>query len=190
MFKLDFLQATEAWRPDTGTVSSFYGQFRACRIHGFARLVRLVTFGGQAPEGQLFGSNRSDGSFWFAEEDFLRLKSQAEADLRMQGSSSRQIRHRLGVYLRHQFRYLLAIRRDWTPCFDRYVILSVPTGESVIALVGQIHTQPVYSPEFPGEASARSAGLRLVGGLMQYVIKFDFPANKKARVWIQPPKQF
>jgi len=187
MFKLDYLRTSDAWQPDADTASSFSGPCRACRLHGAARLVRLVTSGGQAPEGQFYGPNRPDGSFWFGEGDLLRLKAQAEADLRSQGNPD-LVGKRLGMYLRHQFRYFLAVRRDWTPSFDGYVVLSIPAGDSLIALVGLVREQAVYSPEFPGEASARLAGLRLPGGLTQYVIRFDSPANQKARGWIQPAR--
>jgi len=183
MFKMEYLQPSEAWQPDADTISSFAGPYRACRIHGPARWVRLVTIGGQAPEGQRFRPNRLDGGFWFAESDFLHLKNHAEADLRTQGGGG-QLGDRLGMYLRHQFRDLLAVRRDWTPSFDGYVVLSVPAKASVIALVGRVKGQPVYSPTFPGEASARLAGITLAGGLMQYVINFEFTANRNCRSFI------
>ena len=189
MFRLDYLQPSEAWQPDADTIRSFSGAGRPCRVHGVARLVRLVTFGGQAPEGQAYDPNRRDGSFWFAETDFLRLRSQAEADLRSQGNPGR-LGDRLGMYLRHQFRDLLAVRRDWTPSFDGYVVLSLPAGKWLIAFVGRVNEQPVYSPSFPGEASARLTGLRLAGGLTQYVINFDFPANRHGRRFIGAPLPF
>ena len=177
MLKLDFIPASEAWQPDADTISSFSGPYRACRLKGPTTLVRLVTTGGRAPEGQRFEANRRDGSFWFAERDFQRLKAQALADLRGQGNS-KQLQDRLGMYLRHQFRDLLAVRRDWTPSFDGYVRLSLTAGESLVALVGAVKGQPVYSSGFPGESSARLAGIGLAGGLTQFVIDFRFPANR------------
>ncbi len=137
----------------------------------------------------MFGPNRRDGSFWFAEQDFFRLKGQAAADLRGQGGSD-QLRKRLGMYLRLQLRDFLAVRRDWTPSFDGYVVLSLPAGASVIALVGRVNEQPVYSSDFPGEASARQAGIILPGGLTQYVIRFGFEPNRHARKCIIPPFEF
>jgi hypothetical protein len=177
MLKLDSIPASEAWQPDPDTISSFSGPYRACRLQGPATLVRLVTTGGRAPEGQRFEANRRDGSFWFTEQDFLRLKAQALADLRGQGDP-RRLHDRLGMYLRHQFRDLLAVRRDWTPSFDGYVRLSLSAGESLVALVGAVDGQPVYSPSFSGEASSRQAGIRLAGGLTQFVIDFRFPPNR------------
>lgn len=177
MVQLESIASSEAWQPDADTVSSFSGPYRACRLKGPATLVRLVTTGGRAPEGQKFKANRRDGSFWFAERDFQRLKAQAHADLRGQGNS-KQLHDRLGMYLRHQFRDLLAVRRDWTPSFDGYVRLSLTAGESLVALVGAANGQPVYSPNFSGESSARLAGIALAGGLTQFVIDFGFPANR------------
>jgi hypothetical protein len=189
MIRLDYLRPSEAWRPDFQTIVSFAMPHRACRIRGPARLVRLITVGGQAPEGQFFGPNDPEGAFWFAEDDFLMLKACAQADLGGQGRPDR-FGERLGMYLRHQFRDVLAVRRDWTPSFDGYVLLSVPAGASVTALVGWIKEQPVYSPKFPGEASGRLAGIRLAGGLTQYVINLKFPANRPARRWIGASQPF
>lgn len=139
----------------------------------------------------MYGANREDGSFWFAEHDFLRIRSQAVADLRSQGGAGdwrRRLKLRVGMYMRHQLRDLLAVRRDWTPSFDYYEVLEVPAKESVVALEGFVGDQPVYSDGFPGAESAKS--IRLAGGLRQYVIRFDFPANQKAFAWSGSPRSF
>ena len=191
MFRLEYLAPTEAWRPGPDTIRSFAGGYRACRVHGPARLVRLLSHAGQAPEGQMYGANREDGEFWFAEADFRRIRAEAEADLRTQGGYDlARAKERLSMYLRHQFRDLLAVRRDWTPSFDYYALLAVPAGASVVALVGKVREQPVYSKDFPGEELARKAGLKLSGGLTQYVINFTFPANQPLRQRIQSPIGF
>jgi hypothetical protein len=44
-------------------------------------------------------------------------------------------------------------------------------------LIGKVKAQAVYSPDFPGADSAAQAGIKLPGGLTQYVINFKFPAN-------------
>jgi hypothetical protein len=49
------------------------------------------------------------------------------------------------MYLRHQFRNLLAVRRDWTPSFDYYILLDIPANNGVVALEGFVAEQPVYS---------------------------------------------
>lgn len=87
------------------------------------------------------------------------------------------------MYMRHQFRNLLAVRRDWTPSFDYYLVLAIPAKEAVVALEGWVGEQPVYSDSFPGADHAKE--IRLAGGLRQYVIRFDFPANRKAATWFQ-----
>jgi hypothetical protein len=163
------------------------GIYRPCKILGPARLMRLLSHAGQAPEGQMYKPNLEEGSFWFDEHDYFRIRSEAEADLRAQaGREDRpeKLKSRVGVYLRHQFRNLLAVRRDWTPSFDYYIMLVAPANNSVVALEGSVGEQPVYSNDFPGAAAAKKARIRLAGGPKQYVIDFRFPPNSKAIGWI------
>jgi hypothetical protein len=197
MLRLETLPPSAAWQPDADTIASFDGAYRVCRLHGPARLMRLLTLGGVAAEGQGYDPNAPQGSFWFAEANFQRLKMMAEADLRSQSGPGilpeATMRSHLRMYLRLQLRDFLAVRRNWTPSFDRGARLSVPKGESLVALVGRVRWQPVYSPEFVGEPAARDLermGLRLPGGLTQYVINFSFPTNHPARAWIQTGVMF
>jgi hypothetical protein len=135
----------------------------------------------------MYKANLDEGSFWFDEQDYFRIKTGAEADLRTQASrdgSQEKLKSRLGMYLRHQFRDLLAVRRDWTPSFDYYILLDIPLRKAVIALQGTVGEQPVYSNNFPGAAAAKKARIRLQGGLKQYVIDFRFPPNADAVGWI------
>lgn len=185
MLDLENISPAEAWTPDPDTVLSFCGGYQACRLHGPARLVRLLAHAGQAPEGQFYGANRTDGAFWLAETDYERLRQAALADLAGQADGGRS-GTRLGLYLRLQLRDLLAIRRDWTPSFDYLAPLQLPRGASVVALVGRIRRQPVYSPGFAGAEGAARAGIDLPGGLTQYVINFQFPANQGAVEHIGP----
>jgi hypothetical protein len=178
--------------PDAETASSFEGPYRPARVLGPARLVRLTTLGGVAPEGQFYRPNNPAGDFWFPESSFLALRRMAEADLRRQagprGLPAGVLSERIRMYLRHELRARLAVRRNWTPSFDQFARMTVPPGGSVIALVGKVRRQPVYSPEFVGEPAARELerkGLNLPGGLTQYVIRLDFKANDAARSWIQ-----
>ena len=190
MIQVEPISLKDVWQPDQDLIQSFKGRYRAGRVRGPARLVRLLSHAGQAPEGQMYSSNLLDGSYWFAESDFLRIRNIAEADLKQQASRTKfqaSLQTLTGVYLRHQLRFLLAVRRDWTPSFDYYATLVIPVGGSVIAYVGTIREQPVYSKEFAGEAAARQAGIKLDGGLTQYAIWFDFAANKPARQWIGAP---
>jgi len=163
------------------------GIYQPCKILGPARLVRLLSHAGQAPEGQMYRPNLEEGSFWFDEQDYFRIRSEAEADLTAQagrGDQLEKLKSRIGVYLRHQFRDLLAVRRNWTPSFDYYIVLAVPVNSSVVALEGSVGEQPVYSNDFPGAAAAKKAKIRLAGGLKQYVINFRFSPNSKAIGWI------
>lgn len=192
MIRTEAIPATLAWVPDAETASSFEGPCRPARVLGPARLVRLTTLGGVAPEGQSYRANNPAGDFWFPESSFLALRRMAEADLRRQagprGLTPGVLRERTRMYLRHELRARLAVRRNWTPSFDQYALMTVPTGGSVIALIGKVRRQPVYSPEFVGEAAARElerTGLHLPGGLTQYVIRLDFKANASARDWIR-----
>jgi hypothetical protein len=190
MVKLHYLKQSEAWQPDADTISSFDGGYDPCRLHGPVRLVRLVTSGGIAPEGQTYRANNPQGSFWLAERDFLRLRNLAEADLRQQqgsGNFRNTFSDLVGLYMRHQLRDLLAVRRDWTPSFDGYMVLSIPRSCSAVALVGRVRQQPVYSPTFDGHATAQKAGIRLAGGLTQYVIDFQFPANRQLTTLVTGP---
>ena len=154
------------------------------RVPGPARLVRLLSHAGQAPEGQFYAPNREDGSYWFEEAALWKLKTDAQADLRAQGKCNSSA---LAAYLRLQLRDVLAIRRDWTPSFDYYALLEIPAKASLIALIGRIKKQGVYSRNIPGSSSAGTRGIFLPGGLTQYVINFAHPPNARARDWIESP---
>jgi hypothetical protein len=191
MIRTEQIPRSAAWTPAADTVNSFAnGIYQPCKILGPARLVRLLSHVGQAPEGQMYKENLEEGSFWFDEQIYFRIRSEAEADLRSQmGRDDRQekLKSRLGMYLRHQFRNLLAVRRNWTPSFDFYIVLDIPANNTVVALAGSVGEQPVYSNDFAGAAGAKKAKIRLEGGLKQYVIDFRFGPNAKAVGWIVKP---
>lgn len=181
MFKLEKIEKSAAWEPKYDVKESFTGgNYEAARLHGPAMLVRLLCHEGVAVEGQPFDANRPDGSFWFSQDDFRRLKSEAESDLHRQnkGQFRAPAKSLVGLYMKHQLRSLLAVRRDWSPSFDCYVDLHVPAGKHLVVLSGEVEAQPVYSPDFDGHEMARRAGLSLPGGFRQYVIDFNFPANR------------
>jgi hypothetical protein len=191
MIRTRQIRRSDAWGPTPDQVNSFAnGIYRPCKILGLgkgARLVRLVRRAGRAPEGQEFEGGSPKGEFWFDEQEYFRIKSEAEDDLKSQareGDRQEQIRARLGMYLRFEFRNCLAVRRDWTPSFDFYVVLAIPTNEDVIALEGFVGVQPVYSNYFKGAATAKKGEVKLEGGLKQYLIDFKFPPNAKAIKWI------
>ena len=187
MIRFSPLPLIAAWQPDADTIRSFDGSYQAGQLHGSARLVRLLSHAGQAPEGQFYTSNRDDGSYWFEEAAMQKLKADALTDLRAQGKANPSA---LAAYLRLQLRDVLAIRRDWTPSFDYYALLQIPAKASLIALIGKIKKQGVYSRNVPGSSSAGRQGIFLPGGLTQYVINFGHPANTPAKDWIQSPIRF
>jgi hypothetical protein len=193
MIHLNYIAQAEAWTPSEKELGSFgVGVYQPCRILGPARLVRLLSHAAQAAEGQMYEANREDGPYWFEEADFLKIKAAAAAELKAQGRLSdprARFKFLVGMYMRHELRNVLAVSRDWTPSFDYYLVLAIPAGASVIALEGTIGDQPVYSNDFTDQPTA--AGMRLIGGLRQYVIRFDFPANQQAVKWFEgPPKRF
>jgi hypothetical protein len=188
MIRIEQIPRFAAWTPTPDTVTSFTnGIYQPCKILGPARLVRLLSHGGQAPEGQMYHQNLETGSFWFDEQDYFTIKSEAEADLKAQAGRDGhhdRIKARMGMYLRHQFRNLLAVRRNWTPSFDFYIVLSIPANNALVALKGSVSEQPVYDNAFPGAAAAKKAKIKLQGGLKQYVIDFSFEPNVSAVRWI------
>jgi hypothetical protein len=188
MIRIEQIPRSAAWTPTPDTVNSFTnGIYRSCKILGPARLLRLLSHAGQAPEGQMYEQNLETGSFWFDEQDYFRIRSEAEADLKAQAGRDghrERIKARTGMYLRHQFRDLLAVRRNWTPSFDFYIVLGIPANNAIVALEGSVSEQPVYDNAFPGAAAAKKAKIKLQGGLKQYVIDFRFGPNVSAVRWI------
>ena len=113
------------------------------------------------------------------------------ADLKKQGSVDRATYlDRMAFALRDAFRQKLAICRDWTPRFDTFARLTIPPQKVVVGLIGEAKGQHVYSSAFPGHESAIAPDTNLSGGLMQYVIRFDLPANDAATNWIQDGLSF
>jgi hypothetical protein len=193
MIRTKDLRESDAWKPSVDERNSFdAGQYQPCELKGPARLVRLLAHGGKAPEGQSYNASRTDGPYWFAEADFLRMreeaKSQLSADLRS-GETKETLDSRISWQMRFQLRDVLAVRRDWSPSFDYFIVLSIPEGKGVVALKGSVAGQPVYTNNFKGAARAKRGGIRLKGGLLQYVIHFDHPANAAAKAWIDPTLQ-
>lgn len=176
MATLHRLDRSHAGPVSESTLLSFQnGGYEVCRIDGPIRLARLTCERGIAPEGQGYDANRADGAFWFFEEDLIRLRAVARADLASNSGSVTE--SRLGFYLRLVLRDTLAVRRDWTPAFDTYSVLALPGGKSLVALVGFIAGQPVYSPDSAPGRRASEGGISLGGGWRQLVIGFDRSPN-------------
>lgn len=193
MLKLEKLKNSEAWEPEDWVKESFTGgNYEVARLHGPAMLVRLLCHAGVAAEGQPFNANRQDGSFWFGQSDFRRLRSAAEAEIHQQnkGQFRASTKSLAGLVMKDRLRGLLAVRRDWSPRFDYYVDLLVPGGKHLVVLYGVVEAQPIYSPSFDGHEAAKRTGEILPGGLTQFVIDFDFPANQPLKSCIGEPVPF
>ena len=123
--------------------------------------------------------------YWFADEDVARIKAGLESDLKKGSTDRATYLNRIAFALRNEFRQKLAICRDWSPRFDFIARLTIPPQQAVVGLVGRAKGQHVYSDKFPGHEKAIAPDIHLSGGLKQYVIRFDVPANAAAGNWVQ-----
>ena len=154
------------------------------RISGPPGLARLVQRG-----------RGKTGAFWFNEKVFSDLRAKAKADLAGSPASGHalgsSLKEMVGLYMKLCFRNDLAISKDWTENFDAYAILPLRPVDALIAWVGPIKNQPYYSKPIAGKYSkaefavrmqlhqqALKGGVGLVASEQQFVIDFDFPANK------------
>ncbi len=191
--RTEVIPFSEAWGGmlDSTISNSFKNGYSPSRLHGPARFLRLLYEGGMGAEGFEKKPSHALGCFWFAEDDILKIKADLEADLKKQGSLDRATYlNRLGFALRNEIRQKLAICRDWSPRFDAFARLTIPLQRMVVGLIGEAKGQNVYSSDFPGHESAIAPDTNLSGGLMQYVIRFDIPANDAATKWIEPRLNF
>lgn len=125
------------------------------------------------------------GSFWFDEDDVLRIKTRLEADLKKDPVDRETYLNRMAFAISDSLRQMLAISHDWTPRFEFIARLTLPPQKSVVGLVGTARGQNPYSKEIPGYEKAIAPDTILSGGLKQYVLRFDLPANAAAKDWIQ-----
>jgi hypothetical protein len=192
MLRTEIIRVNEAWvgLPDATVTNSFQGGYSPRRIFGPARLLRLLYGGGLGAEGFAKHPSNVPGQYWFAEADVLRIKNRLELDARKGAPDRATYLNRMAFALRNEFRQLLAVCRDWTPRFDTLARLTVPPGKSVVGLVGPARGQNVYSSSFPGHEQAVAPDTHLAGGLTQYVLRFDVPANGGAPDWIRDGLSF
>lgn len=125
------------------------------------------------------------GWYWFDEVDVLCIKAQLEADLKKDPVDRETYLNRMAFAIRDNMRQMLAICHDWTPRFDSIARLTLPPQKSVVGLVGLARGQNPYSAKIPGYEKAIAPDTTLSGGLKQYVLRFDLPANAAAADWIQ-----
>jgi hypothetical protein len=180
-------------RSATGT--SFAARPGYFKLTGPGRLVRLIQVGKTTREGEELKGNRIDGQFWIEERVFLSVRSEAQRELASQSATAPQpfvvpMRSLVALYMKHSLRSDLAISKDWTPDFDRYVTLSLGSNDSLIALVGPIKNQPYYSQADPRHELGEKAGVSLIGNADQYVIDFNLPENRPFVGRIMGPTPF
>jgi hypothetical protein len=187
------LKPADAFTPSADARNSFAGIPKFYRVAGPGRLVRLMQNG-----------RALVGEYWFEEEAFERLRRRAAMELSQQApgqppfAASKQ--SLIGLYMKLCLRSDLAICKNWTENFDAYAILDLGATDSVVALVGEIKSQPYYSKPQRGEPDyeaklelhrlAESGKVRLQAMGEQYAIDFSFAANKPLVNRIKGPRPF
>ena len=187
MIRTDIIRVNEAWggMPDAAVTNSFAGVYSPARISGPARFLRLLYGGGLGAEGFKLNPSNVHGCYWFAEGDVLRIKEWLDSDLKKGSLDHVTYLNRMAVALRNELRQQLAICRNFSPRFDSFARLTVPPQKSVAALVGTARGQRAYSLNAPHYSAASAKDTKLSGGLTQYVMRFDIPANAAGKNWIQ-----
>ena len=190
--RTETIRQEEAWggAPNAQITNSFKAGYSPSRIFGPARFLRLLYGGGMGAEGFKLNPSNVYGCYWFAEDDVLQIKARLAEDLNKEPASRDTYLNRMAFALRNELRQGLAVCRDWSPRFDTFARLTLPAQKSVVGLTGVAKGQHVYSSEFPGQAVAIAPDTELSGGLRQYVIRFDLPANAAAIGWIHDGLRF
>jgi len=171
----------ELWR-------SFYGPPTFNELRGPGALIRLVQFEKRTYEGfELKASSLSSRpgkpTCWIEEEVFVDLWREARFELNRQQAAAKQpfstpLPILIGNYVRHCLRMDLAVCKDWTNDFDGFVRFRLMPGDEITALVATVARQPAYSAKHPQHKAVLANKIYLSGGITQYVIDFDFPANR------------
>jgi hypothetical protein len=195
MIRTESTRIDEAWEGpvDATVVDSFQNNiYLPLRIFGPAQFLRLLYGGNLGAEGFAKKPSNVTGWYWFAENDVVAIKSALEKDLKPFSVDRATYLNRMAFALRNEFRQKLAICRDWSPRFDFIARLTIPPQKSVVALVGIAKQQHVYSNRFPGYRAAIAPDTELSGGLKQYVLRLDMPANSDAikSNWIRDDLNF
>ncbi len=157
-------------------------------LSGPITLVRLVQFGRSNYAGLELNPSSISGwpgkpSYWFEEAMLLNLLREARQDLSQQQASAKQpfatpMSELIGNYVRHCLRADLAICKDWTNDFDAFVRLRLMPEDRLIALVGPVAPQPAYSQTHSQHQAVVNKNIFLEGQAKQYVIDFNYPANR------------
>jgi hypothetical protein len=182
------------------TRRSFSGRPTFFDLSGPGTLVRLVQFGKSTYDGLELNPSSISGrpgkpTYWFQEEMLLNLLRQARQDLMQQQAADKKpfstpLPILIGNYVRHCLRMDLAVCKDWTNDFDAFVRLRLMAQDHVTALVGPVARQPAYSENHPQHQAVVAKNIFLAGQATQYVIDFNFPANRPQVSRILGPFRF
>ena len=175
--------------------------YRTFRIEGPTTLVRLLNTENESIE------EASSGLFWLEKSEFNKLRQsakkaiEAERKRRKAGGQSPMNNPEMAVSLhtRFQLRDRLAVCGNWSD-LNKFVSLSIPAGQNLIAFLGATAAQPYYSfdpkkfgpdsKEARQQKKAEDGNIRLPGGLRQIVIDFRMPENQPLKKRISAPKWF
>lgn len=180
--RYETIPGAEAFDPSAYAPTFAASSFRPCRIHGPASLIRLV----QGGRYSMLLTN--PGEYWIDGAYFERFLAQSRAEIAAQGHDPEGPFP--GLHARFQLRDTLAVSRDWSH-LDSYIELHLPSGESLVALVGKAAGQPYYSDrQATDQARAEAAGIRLPGRGEQIVVDFKHSANRDAVRFVRGPFLF
>ena len=182
MPRIEYLPGPVPFQVSADAARSFATIPRLARITAPGALVRFITHSDPAPRGPAGERSRYAGRFWFDANLLELVRRQALNELTQQrlapsGPTTNTLRDLIGLYTRLYLRESLAICKNWKENFDATVTLELLPKQSLIALVGPIADQPYYSPDSPDYERAAAAKIRLQGGVTQYYIDFNHPAN-------------
>jgi hypothetical protein len=179
---------SQGFRVSSETRQSFSAPPTFCDLSGPGTLIRLVQLAKRTYDGLDLHESSISGrpntpSYWFEEELLLNLLREARRELTQQQAAAKQpfstpLPILIGDYVRHCLRMDLAICKDWTNDFDSFVRLRLMSADHLVALVGPVARQPAYSDKHPQHEAVVANNVFLEGRATQYVIDFNFPANR------------
>jgi hypothetical protein len=183
-----YLSDEQGFSVTLDTRRTFSGLPAYLEMTGPVTLVRLVQFGRSNYAGLELNPAPAGGwptrpTFWFEEAMLLSLLREARQDLSQQQATAKHpfstpMAELIGNYVRHCLRADLAICKDWTNDFDAFVRLRLMPEDRLIALVGPVARQPAYSQTHSQHEAVVNKNIFLEGQAKQYVIDFNYPANR------------
>ena len=183
-------------------VQTFAGEsYRTFRVEGPTTLVRLLNSENKSIEGA------SSGLFWLEKSEFSKLQLSAKKAIEAERTKRKTANQSpmsnpdmaVSLHTRFQLRDNLAICGNWSD-LNKFVSLSIPAGQSLIAFLGAAAAQPYYkfdpkkfgpdSKEARQQKKAEDGNIRLPGGLRQVVVDFRMAENQPLVNLISPPQWF